>query len=1104
MKTLVSAALAAGIVLSSPACMTFVAGRKISATGRVIVGHNEDDWPPLVVRHGMLPARDWPKGSFLPATPGCCAKVPQAPHTLACYWGEVKFLYGDGNADTFLNERGVIVVSDSGGKSTERMDDPTLLTEGGVKFNLRRAVGERATSARDGVRIIGELVEKYGYAPSARIYTVADADEAWLVQVVHGRNYVAVRCPDDEVTIMPNLYTVYELDAFPAADVIASKDLVENAKRKGFWDGKGKFNFAKAYQGSYKYGPTHAFEHPNNTGRFRQAIRLLTGEEWPEGKPFPFSVKPRGQAFSVADMKALLSAHNPPSKAGAHVLESWSICSSTTIESSVCEFAADPRDTVLHVAVGRGCEKPYLAFRPFSDPMPSKLDDFESAERRLETHVTPVASLTCSVSIVVPAASDAVVRTAANELRDYLGKMGVQSVSIEKEGSSPPAGRSVYIGRTAFAAAHGIEFGKFADEEWMVREVDGSLVIGGGGRRGALYGVYHFLEDALGVRWFSPYVESVPRRDDVSWAGLSLRGRPAMRYRDIYYVTGPGAAAFLARNRMNTESPEYGGRMRYSRAATNHSLYRYLGKPEEVRALFADHPDWFPLIDGERRLDPRANSASKTQLCLTNPGLRQHFIDCVRRHIAADRAVAKRRGIEPPMFYAIDQNDCYDGFCRCPGCAAIIEREGGTSGLLMDFANAVAAALETDAPDATFQMMAYFSTERPPRTVRPRRNVGIRLCDPVSDVCRPWSDPANGWMRGNLEAWHGICDKIAVWDYQITYGWVTCTGYPTPTERTFAPDMRLLAANGGDGVFFEHEAPVGADMRDMKVWLEMKLVEDPSLDAEKLIVQFTDGFYGPAGRHIRRYRDLVARAAAAKGSAIKWFPCVGSYGFLDDSAVAEADAIFAEAARSVAGDAERSERVDHARLALDKLCAMRDNAPETVHRNLHGGQQRRLRLSSRRRYDERRLRVHRQQLLHGDDAANRAQGKRCLAEKQLPDDQGRAFLLRRIGTGGGSGGEDALVGRDQYAFLRRRDFRRCRQGGRHQDRQGHVDASWQPDVQRPAGCRGRHASRRPQAQVHLVPILGQGGGIPYQQQGYLLHQRIRTLQQRGSAAESRA
>ena len=388
---LLLAALAATAL--SEACMTFVVGKKASATGHVIVGHNEDDWPPFECHHGMLPARDWPAGSLLPATKGCNAKIPQVPHTLACYWGEVKFDYGDGNADTFLNEKGVFVVSDSGGDSTERMDDPSLLAEGGIKFNLRRAVGERATSARDGVRILCELVEKYGYAPSARIYTVADRDEAWLVQVVHGRNYVAVRCPDDEVTIMPNLYTVYNLDAWPKENVIASKDLVENARRKGFWDGNGKFNFAKAYQGSYNYGEEKSFEHPNNTGRFRQAIRLLTGSDWPEGKPFPFSVKPCRVPLGVEDVKSVLTAHNAPLKDGRHVLESWSICSSTTIESEICEFAASVGETRMHVAPGRGCETEYSVWRPFTDPMPAALDESGTAVERLENHVKPLGRM---------------------------------------------------------------------------------------------------------------------------------------------------------------------------------------------------------------------------------------------------------------------------------------------------------------------------------------------------------------------------------------------------------------------------------------------------------------------------------------------------------------------------------------------------------------------------------------------------------------------------------------------------------------------------------------------------------------------------------------
>ena len=129
------------------------------------------------------------------------------------------------------------------------------------------------------------------------------------------------------------------------------------------------------------------------------------------------------------------------------------------------------------------------------------------------------------ISIVLPGEVDLVVRTAADELRAYLSKASGMPVAIAEERAPTKAVDTIYLGNTAFAAAHGIDFKAFADEEWMCRSIDGALVIGGGGRRGALYGVYHFLEDELGVHWFSPSVEVVPVRCDLKLAGVDRRGR---------------------------------------------------------------------------------------------------------------------------------------------------------------------------------------------------------------------------------------------------------------------------------------------------------------------------------------------------------------------------------------------------------------------------------------------------------------------------------------------------------------------------------------------------------------------------------------------------
>ena len=527
------------------------------------------------------------------------------------------------------------------------------------------------------------------------------------------------------------------------------------------------------------------------------------------------------------------------------------------------------------------------------------------------------------LTVAVPRDRIPAEKTAARELTEYLGKMTGRRVVVVDEGKAGKA--DIHLGATAFAKAQVPGLGAFGKEEWTVLVRDGALVIAGGRPRGTLYAVYHYLEDVAGVHWLTPVSDHVPAHQELPRPAADLRGKPAMPYRDIYDVPGADGQRFLARNRMNVSSTEYGGGKVFGGAGSSHTLYTNLGGPDEIRRLFKEHPDWFPLIDGRRTCHlERADGQSQSQLCLTNPELRRYWVAKLRARIQADRAGCRRTGADCPLYYAIDQNDSYDGFCRCPACREIFEREGSNAGILLDFANYVAAELEGEAPDARFAMMALHSTEKPPKTLKARRNVVIRLCDTTSNMVHPWTAAENAPHLANLREWTRHADAIMMWDYSVTYWAPSVVNLPTPAERTFAPDIRLLRDSKGAGFFFEHENPIAADMRDLKVWLEIKLVENPDLDDRQLVETFTDLYYGPeAGAAIRRYRDLLGEAADQAGASVRWFPNLSDYAFLDAPRVGAFYALRAEAVRAVRGDSERTMRVANAFSSLDRLYLLR-------------------------------------------------------------------------------------------------------------------------------------------------------------------------------------
>lgn len=376
-------------------CMTIIVGKNVSATGKVIIGHNEDDTGRYNVHHSYVPAAQWESGTVLPAEDGYAA-IEQAPDTLGFYWSEVSGINrGASGADIYLNEAGVCIVSNNNAESKENIYnfiDPDLLTDGGMGYNLRRMVAERATSAKEALELIIEMVEKWGYAPSGRAYTVADSEEAYMIQILHGRRYIAARIPDDAVVCMPNHYTFHSLE--DVEEMYYSEDLVSHAIDMGYYTPAvagdySDFDFAKAYQDEDSYMTAY------NVPRQKYAMEILLGRSWDvETEGLPFAIYPE-KKIGVEDVMEVLSTHYEGTDlderygtgASPHDVGARRICTGTTIEATIFEFSDAPLLTTVWTAFGRPCQLPFLPLHPLCGTVDS-IDRVEDPAEALAQHLT--------------------------------------------------------------------------------------------------------------------------------------------------------------------------------------------------------------------------------------------------------------------------------------------------------------------------------------------------------------------------------------------------------------------------------------------------------------------------------------------------------------------------------------------------------------------------------------------------------------------------------------------------------------------------------------------------------------------------------------------
>jgi len=502
---------------------------------------------------------------------------------------------------------------------------------------------------------------------------------------------------------------------------------------------------------------------------------------------------------------------------------------------------------------------------------------------------------------VVVVAKDAPppVRHAADELASFLNQVTGGTFKVTDK---PPAGAGRLLVGPGAARRADPQFttdGLGADGI-VIRTVGGDLILAGGHPRGTLYAVYTFLGDPVGCRWWSSKVSTIPARPTLAAEGLDIRYVPPLEYREAFWFDAFDGD-FAVRSRCNGHAARLdakrGGKHRYEGFV--HTFYRLI----PPKTYFKDHPEWFSEIDGKR-------TAHRRQLCLTNEAMRKELVANLAKRLRANPAAT---------IASVSQND-WHGACRCPRCAAIDAEEGGHAGTLIRFVNAVAADLEKDFPHVAFSTLAYQYTRKPPKRVRPRSNVIVRLCSIECSFSRPLTHGQNKTFRDDIVGWSKICNRLYIWDYVTNFRHHVL---PHPNLRVLAANVKFFAAHGAKGIFEQGAyTTAGAEMAELRAWVLARLLWDPTLDGAKLIDEFLDGYYGPAGRHVAAYLDVTHDAAEAAGEAVGCFSKHQAK-FLSFQTLRRGWAHLKAAEAAVEGDADLRFRVQVAQLPVMYALMMR-------------------------------------------------------------------------------------------------------------------------------------------------------------------------------------
>ncbi len=423
-------------------------------------------------------------------------------------------------------------------------------------------------------------------------------------------------------------------------------------------------------------------------------------------------------------------------------------------------------------------------------------------------------------------------RLAAEEIQEHVRRISGATLQIVEAGSVPEGRSPVFIGAAADAALEtGIR--RLGDDpSSFALIVDaGSVSIRGLSPEGTLFGAYEALEQ-IGVRWFMP-----------GELGLVVPQTKTARLEPQRTIQVP---SFPARRLQDVRAARWERRMRLAglHFPASHGV-RGFGH-RESQQLFQEHPEYFSLIEGQRK--PR-------QLCVSNPHVLARAVEATKEYFRAHPEAE---------IMGIGANDGR-GFCECRQCRAL---DGGDydpfghypsmTDRYVWFFNRVLEGIADEFPDKRLGFYAYSVYNRPPVKVKPNPRLVpavalITLCrlhGMDNPVC-----PEKSYEKWIIRQWGQLVPEVYYRGYWYN---LADPGLPFFMMERIRREVPLGKELGIAGWRVETSYQWAASTPSR--YLAAKLMWNHEADADALMEDFYGKFFGPAAGPMRRYIEIMSRA----------------------------------------------------------------------------------------------------------------------------------------------------------------------------------------------------------------------------------------------------